>query len=185
MNIDKVKCIIEAILFVSEEPISLDKIKNLFEESIEKKQIKLIIEDLIKEYQQRDTALQIKYIANGYQLCTKSDYAHWINKLYNNKKIRKISRPSLETLAIVAYKQPIIKAEIESIRGITDSSGQLRVLLEKKMIKILGRKDVPGRPLMYGTTSEFLQYFGLPDLSALPQINEFKNFEWNGEHNGH
>ncbi|MFH0926127.1 MAG: SMC-Scp complex subunit ScpB [bacterium] len=178
MDTEKIKYIIEALLFVTETPITIDEIYNIIESSIEKNKIKEVLEALIKEYQERKTALQIKHVAQGYQFYTKPEYAQWISKLANiDKKDKKFSRSTLETLAIIAYKQPVIKAEIEAIRGITASSPQLKLLLEKKLIRISGKKDVPGRPLTYGTTKEFLQHFGLPNLAALPQLNDFKEFQ--------
>ena len=106
-------------------------------------------------------------------MITPPDHASWIRKLKKAKTSQRLSKPSLETLAIIAYKQPVVKAEIEEIRGV-DSSGVLKGLLDKRIIKIVGRMDVPGKPLMYGTTREFLQYFGLKDLSELPTLKEFE-----------
>ena len=115
-------------------------------------------------------------IAGGYQILTKTDFAEWIKKFNLIKLSARLSRAAVETLAIIAYKQPIIRPEIEVIRGV-NVEGILKNLLDRRLIKILGRKDVPGKPLLYGTTKEFLQYFGLKDLSELPTLKEFKESE--------
>ena len=120
----------------------------------------------------RLSGLRIVEVAGGYQIASRPELAQWIKRLKKVKQSSRLSKPSLETLAIVAYKQPIVKAEIEDIRGV-DSSGVLKGLLDKHMIKIIGRKDVAGRPILYATTKEFLQYFGLRDISDLPTLKEF------------
>ena len=120
--------------------------------------------------------MQLVEIANGYQLTTRSEYANWIKKLNKIKVSTKLSKPAMETLAIIAYKQPIIKPEVEKIRGV-DSGGVIKTLLERKLIKIIGRMDIVGKPMMYGTTSEFLQYFGLKDLTDLPTLREFQELK--------
>ena len=129
---------------------------------------------MIDEYNSRN--LQILQVAEGYQLCTRHDYSNWVRKFLKFDKTRKLSQPSLDTLSIIAYKQPLTKAEVEEIRGV-DSSGVVRTLLEKKIISPGGRKKVPGRPIMYRTTRKFLEYFGLKDLSDLPTLEDFKESE--------
>jgi segregation and condensation protein B len=126
---------------------------------------------LIENYNSRN--LQIVQVAEGYQLCTRHDYSDWVRKFLKFDKTTKLSQPSLDTLAIIAYKQPLTKAEVEEIRGV-DSSGVVKTLLEKKVISPGGRKKVPGRPIMYRTTRKFLEYFGLRDLSDLPTLEDFK-----------
>jgi len=133
---------------------------------------------LIDEYNSRN--LQILQVAEGYQLCTRHDYSDWVRKFLKFDKTTKLSQPSLDTLAIIAYKQPLTKAEVEEIRGV-DSSGVVRTLLEKKVISPGGRKKVPGRPIMYRTTRKFLEYFGLRDLSDLPTLEDFKESELEGQ----
>jgi segregation and condensation protein B len=132
--------------------------------------------ELIQEYKVRNTGLLIVEIANGYQMVTNPEYAEWVKKFRSSHMSSRLSIPALETLAIIAYRQPIIRAEIEQIRGVNSDSA-IRTLLEKRLIKILGRKEVPGRPFLYGTTREFLQYFGLKDLTELPTLKEFTQEE--------
>jgi segregation and condensation protein B len=170
MEDKEAKSILEAVLFISGEPITISALKNILE--INEKEVERIAGELIQEYRLRNTGLLIVEVAGGVQMVTNPSCAPWVKKLLTTSIPAKLSHQSLETLAIVAYKQPIIKAEIESIRGV-NSDGVLRTLLERRLIKILGRKEVPGRPLLYGTTREFLQYFGLNDLSELPTLKEF------------
>jgi segregation and condensation protein B len=115
-------------------------------------------------------------VAGGYQLATRPENAAWIRKFRSVKVSSKLSKPALETLAIVAYKQPITRSEVEAIRGV-NIGGIMRNLMERRLVKIVGKKDVPGKPMMYGTSLEFLQYFGLKDLSALPTLKEFQELE--------
>jgi segregation and condensation protein B len=158
----------------ADQPVSQTQLKNLFGDEIEKVSFKAVLEELIDEYNSRN--LQILQVAEGYQLCTRHDYSNWVRKFLKFDKTRKLSQPSLDTLSIIAYKQPLTKAEVEEIRGV-DSSGVVRTLLEKKIISPGGRKKVPGRPIMYRTTRKFLEYFGLKDLSDLPTLEDFKESE--------
>src|SRR3989304_2832803 len=128
--------------------------------------------ELQHEYDMRLSGLRIVEVAGGFQIASRPELAQWIKRLRKVKQSSRLSKPSLETLAIIAYKQPLVKAEIEDIRGV-DSSGVIKGLLDKHMIKIVGRKDVAGRPILYATTREFLQYFGLRDISDLPTLKEF------------
>lgn len=163
------KAIIEALIFVSETPVPLDSIREVLGE-IPKKDLQRILEEMIAEFQAAPRGFALAEVAGGYQFRTRTEYAEWVKKL---KKIKPfaLSQPSLETLAIVAYKQPVLRTEVEKIRGV-DSGGVLRTLLEKKLVKILGKKDVPGKPLVYGTSKRFLEMFGLKDLSGLPTLKD-------------
>ena len=174
MEREEVKAIIENVLLAADQPVSEAQFKNLFGEEVEKVSIKSVLDELIDEYGLRN--LQILQVAEGYQLCTRHDYSDWVRKFLKFDKTTKLSQPSLDTLAIIAYKQPLTKAEVEEIRGV-DSSGVVRTLLEKKVISPAGRKKVPGRPIMYRTTRKFLEYFGLRDLSDLPTLEDFKESE--------
>ncbi|HCC69491.1 MAG TPA: SMC-Scp complex subunit ScpB [Nitrospiraceae bacterium] len=165
------KAAIEALLFVSGEPLTAEMLKNILETG--ERDIERLMTELISEYQGRASGILIAEVAHGYQMVTSPDYAEWVRKLLRTAVSWRLSQPAIETLAIIAYKQPVIKAEIESIRGV-NSDGVLKTLLEKGLIKILGRKEVPGRPLMYGTSKGFLQYFGLKDLSELPTLRDFE-----------
>ena len=174
MEREEIKAIIENILLAADQPVSDAQFKNLFGDEVEKVSFKSVLEELIDEYNSRN--LQILQVAEGYQLCTRHDYSNWVRKFLKFDKTRKLSQPSLDTLSIIAYKQPLTKAEVEEIRGV-DSSGVVRTLLEKKIISPGGRKKVPGRPIMYRTTRKFLEYFGLKDLSDLPTLEDFKESE--------
>ena len=174
MEREEIKAIIENILLAADQPVSEAQFKNLFGDKVEKVSFKSVLEELIDEYNSRN--LQILQVAEGYQLCTRHDYSNWVRKFLKFDKTRKLSQPSLDTLSIIAYKQPLTKAEVEEIRGV-DSSGVVRTLLEKKIISPGGRKKVPGRPIMYRTTRKFLEYFGLKDLSDLPTLEDFKESE--------
>jgi len=171
---EEIKAIIENILLAADQPVSETQFKNLLGGEVEKISFKLVLEELIDEYNSRN--LQILHVAEGYQLCTRHDYSDWVRKFLKFDKTTKLSQPSLDTLAIIAYKQPLTKVEVEEIRGV-DSSGVVRTLLEKKIISPGGRKKVPGRPIMYRTTRKFLEYFGLRDLSDLPTLEDFKESE--------
>lgn len=164
--------ILEALLFVAHEPLSLDRFVALIGD-VKKAEIEQALGRMRHALEQEGRGLHLIEVAGGYRLATKTEYAPWIRRLEKTKAAPKLSRSALESLAIIAYKQPIVRAEIEEIRGV-ETSGVLRTLLERKLVRIVGRKDVPGRPIMYGTTKFFLEHFGLRDLSELPPLKEFK-----------
>lgn len=174
MEDKEAKSIIESLLFISGETVTLDTLRKITE--IDKYNTERLVKDLIDEYALRNSGIIIVEVAGGYQMVTNPGCAPWVKKLLSTAVPKKLTQSSLETLAIIAYKQPIIKAEIEAIRGV-NSDGVVKTLLERRVIKILGRKEAPGRPLMYGTTPEFLQYFGLKDLSELPTLKEFEEVD--------
>jgi len=174
MEHEELKAVIENVLFAADQPVSVGQLQGLFAETTEKAALKSALDELIREYQSRN--LQLMEVAEGYQLMTRHDYSDWVRKFMKLDKTAKLSQPSLDTLAIIAYKQPLTKAEVEEIRGV-DSSGVVRTLLEKKVIAPSGRKKVPGRPIMYRTTRKFLEYFGLMDLNDLPTLEDFKESE--------
>jgi len=165
----EIKAVIEALVFVSETPVGLDSIREVLVD-IPRMDLQRILSEMIEEYKTSPRGFSLVEVSGGYQFRTRMEHAEWVKKL---KKIKPfaLSQPSLETLAIVAYKQPVLRTEIEKIRGV-DSGGVLRTLLEKKLIKILGKKDVPGKPLVYGTSKRFLETFGLKDLSGLPTLKD-------------
>lgn len=171
MDINTAKAVIENILFIADSPITLEKIGEVFNGDVNKAEIKGILDELKADYNGR--GVQLVEIAEGYQLCTRPEYAEWIKKFYKIDKGSKLSHASLETLSIIAYKQPITRIEMEEIRGV-DSGGVVKTLSEKNLIKNMGRKKVPGRPMMYGTTRKFLEYFGLKSLTDLPTLEELK-----------
>jgi segregation and condensation protein B len=168
------KSIFEAVLFIAGEPVTLETLSGIT--GLEKIEVERLVKELISEYSVKNRGLLITEVAGGVQMVTNPACASWIKKFLATGIPTRLSQQSLETLAIIAYKQPIIKAEIEAIRGV-NSDGVIKTLLERRLIKILGRKDVPGRPLMYGTTKEFLQCFGLKDLSELPTLKELQEME--------
>jgi segregation and condensation protein B len=172
MEEHELTAVIEALLFVSGEPISLDKLAEVLEET-ETDRIRQALDRLRQNYDAAGRGLQIVEVAGGYQIATRSECAPWIKALEKIKSATRLSRSGLETLAIVAYKQPVTRGEIEAIRGV-DSAGVLKTLLERRIVKIVGRREGLGRPMLYGTTREFLHYFGLKDLSELPAMKEFK-----------
>lgn len=176
MDDKETKSIIEALLFISGEPITVEILKNILE--INSEEVQRITYELINEYQLKNSGILITEVGGGIQMVTNPACAPWVKKLLATALPARLSQQSLETMAIVAYKQPIIKAEIESLRGV-NSDGVLKTLLERRLIKIFGRKEVPGRPLIYGTTKEFLQYFGLKDLTELPTLKEFQEVDGN------
>ena len=172
----ELKSVVEALLFVTSDPLELDKIQEIIGtdysgQKLDKKQVREALAELTTDYQNRNSALQLVEIANGWQLCTKKEYAVWLDKLAKTKDVYKLSNSALETLSIIAYKQPLTRAEVEHIRGV-DSGGVIHNLLEKRLVRITGRKEVLGHPLLYGTSDEFLQYFGLASIADLPMLED-------------
>lgn len=165
------KSAIEALLFVSDKPIVIDQLRQVFPE-LKPSDITDLIKTVQDEYVARQAGMVVVEIAGGWQMLSDSHAASYIREFYKTKTKEKLSRPALETLAIIAYKQPAGRAEVEVIRGV-NSDGTVAHLLNKGLIKIVGRKEVPGRPFLYGTTKEFLDYFGLKGLEDLPKIEEF------------
>ncbi len=175
------KQLIEGLIFAADEPLTVRQIKAIYEQQvpggeerhIEQAEVQQIIQELNAEYQKNDKAYRIIAIAGGFQFATVKEYAEWIGRLYKEQSRRKLSQSSLESLAIIAYKQPISKPEIESIRGV-NCDYVLKTLLEKELVTIVGRAQTVGRPLLYGTTREFLQHFGLNDVTDLPRPREIE-----------
>jgi segregation and condensation protein B len=168
----ELRAILESLLFVSPEPLSATRLVAVLED-VTKAEVERTLRSLGKDLEQEGRGVRLAEIAGGYRLVTKQEYAPWIKRLDKAKSAAKLSRSALESLAIIAYKQPIVRSEIEEIRGV-ETSGVVRTLLERKLVRIVGRKEVPGRPIMYGTTKFFLEHFGLNDLSQLPPLREFK-----------
>jgi segregation and condensation protein B len=168
--------VIEAILFASDEPLSADRLVNIAEFNGGVKQVKKCIEMLNEQYQQSGRAFRIEEIAGGFQMMTLPEYNNWLKNLLRQRADNKLSPAALETLAIIAYKQPIIRADIESIRGVACGE-MVRSLMYKGLVKIVGKAEVLGRPLLYGTTKKFLEVFGLNDLKDLPKAEELKQPE--------
>jgi len=166
------KGILEALLFVSGEPVSVDRLLGVVEGS-SRAELTAALRSLQTDYAADNRGLQIVEVAGGFQIATRPDCAPWIKRLEKTKAGAKLSRSAMETLAIIAYKQPLVRSEIEQIRGV-DTAGVLRTLRDRRLVRIVGRKDIPGRPIMYGTTKQFLQAFGLKDLSDMPALRDIK-----------
>lgn len=168
MSEQKLKSILEAILFAASEPISMEQFQDALPD-VGKRAIRKALTALQDEYQEIDRSFHLVEIANGYQVCTRPEYSEWIQKFYTRQVRVTLSPSALETLAIVAYKQPITRADVAAIRGV-NSDSVLNSLVEKRMVRITGRKE--GRALLFSTTDEFLQQFGLKDASDLPSLDE-------------
>jgi len=171
--------IIDALIFASETPLPAQRIKQIIEEvsheEITVAEIHSVIDAINSINREPQRGFYLQEVAGGYQLRTRPAFAPWIRRLRKSRTMR-MTQSSLETLAIVAYRQPVIRAEIEKIRGV-DSGGIIKNLLERNLIKIVGRKNVPGRPFMLGTTKKFLEVFGLEKLADLPTLKDFENLD--------
>jgi segregation and condensation protein B len=172
-GLDDIKATFEALLFVSHDPLTMEKLASVLE-GVPKSTLKTTMQTLQEEYEQVGRGLQITEVAGGYVMVTSPEHSAAIKKLSKAKTSTKLSRSALEAMAIISYKQPITRSEIEKIRGV-ETSGVLRTLLDQKMIRIVGRQEIPGRPILYGTGKQFLQRFGLRDLRDLPPLKELKD----------
>jgi segregation and condensation protein B len=166
LDTDELKAIVEALVFASDSPLRLERIAEIVE--TEKSKVSATLDELLEEYRQGGRGFVLVEVAGGFQFRTRPEHGEWLRRLSQSRPFR-FTRAALETMAIVAYRQPITRAEIDYLRGV-DSGGVLKTLLEKRLIRILGKKDIPGKPLIYGTTRDFLELFGLKDLSGLPTL---------------
>ena len=171
LETEDLKKIIETLLFITDRPVKPTRIADVVE-TADARRVREIIHELQAEYVRDSRAVQIVEIGGGFQMATKPEYGRWVRRLYNEKMTTKLSNAALETLAIIAYKQPITRAEMESIRGV-DVAGPLERLLERALVRVVGKKDTIGRPMVYGTTDEFLRLFGLNKISELPDLQVF------------
>lgn len=169
MEREELKSIIESLLFVADGPLTLQRFGEVLEQA-DKQTLKEILAELQADYESQSRGIRLVEVAGGYQLRTTKANADWVKKFLGGRPAR-MGKATLETLAIVAYRQPITKAEVEAIRGV-DVDGVITTLLERNLIRAVARKDVPGRPFLYGTTPEFLQLFNLKDLADLPPLKE-------------
>ena len=176
MTPTQLQAIIEAALMVAGQPLTVTALQNLFPE--ESRPTSADIKTVLAAIQERyaNSGIELQEVASGYRLQAKAELSPWLSKLWEERSPR-YSRAFLETLAIIAYKQPITRAEIEEIRGVTVSTHIIRTLQEREWIRIIGYREVPGKPAIYGTTKEFLDHFNLKSLTALPTLAEFKNLE--------
>jgi segregation and condensation protein B len=170
---EDLKNIIESLLFVAEEPLTIDRLKKIIT-GAQSQELRGALEELSADYETRQGGFYLNHVAGGYQIRTRPEYKEWIKHMLQPKPLR-LSKAALETLAIIAYKQPVIRSDVEHIRGV-DCGGVLRVLLERKFIRVLGRKEIPGRPLIYATTKRFLEVFDLKNLKDLPTPKEIEEF---------
>ncbi|HLD82510.1 MAG TPA: SMC-Scp complex subunit ScpB [Candidatus Omnitrophota bacterium] len=173
MTQNNLKAVIEALLFASPKPLSLEKIRDVLD-NLETTQIRGILEELSLEYERSNRGMRITEIAGGFQMITAANFSTFLNKLYKERFVERLSKPALETLAIIAYKQPLTRLEIESLRNV-NVDGVVRGILGRGLIRVAGRKKAPGRPKVYGTTAQFLEYFGLKSLEELPKIENFQS----------
>jgi segregation and condensation protein B len=171
---DNLKHIIESLIFVSGNPLSIEQIKSVVPE-VDTKEIRSCLTELIQEYEERNGGFYLRHVAGAYQFRSRPEYREYVTRLVQANPLR-LSKAALETLAIIAYKQPVIRSDIEHIRGV-DCGGIIRTLMEHKLIRVLGRKDIPGRPLIYSTTKRFLELFDLSSLRDLPTLKEIEAFE--------
>jgi segregation and condensation protein B len=168
---DSHKSILEALLFTSEKPLTVESLKAAMENT-GIAEINALLNELKEEYESQDRGIRIIEVAGGYRMNTAPQFSAYVKKLFKDRRVERLSKPALETLAIIAYKQPLTKHQIQSIRNVNNDA-MIHNLLEKNFIRITGRKKAPGRPFVYGTTREFLEYFGLKSLDELPKITEF------------
>lgn len=168
------KAIIEALIFASDCPLSAGRIADILTD-MKKDDIDHTIKGLMKEYEERSGGFYLQEVAGGFQFRTRENLGSWIQKMRRGRPLM-LTPAAMETLAVVAYRQPVVKSEIDKIRGV-DVSGSLRGLLEKKFVRIMGRKDVPGKPIIYGTTKKFLEVFNLKDLLELPTLRDLKDLQ--------
>jgi len=163
------KTIIEGLLFVSDAPLKAERVAAVLD--IERAEAQRLLLELVADFQSPARGFMLAEVAEGFQFRTRPEHADWYRRLGRQRTFR-FSRAALETLAIIAYRQPVTRPEIEYLRGV-DSGGVLKTLLDKRLVRILGKREIPGRPLLYGTTREFLEFFNLRDLTGLPTLKEF------------
>lgn len=169
LDIPELKPLVEALVFAADGPIRVERLADVL--AVDMARVTEALQALERDYTEQPRGFLLQEVAGGYQLRTRPEYADILRRLGRSRPFR-FSRPALESLAIIAYRQPITRAEVEYLRGV-DSGSVIKTLLEKHLVRILGKKDVPGKPIIYGTTRQFLELFGLPDLTALPTLREF------------
>ncbi|MHB9154164.1 MAG: SMC-Scp complex subunit ScpB [Endomicrobiales bacterium] len=182
METAEIKMIIEALLFAADQPVNDIIIKSILGEVSQGQDIEALVKEIGGDYAQRNGPIELRFVAGGWQLATRKEFGSWVRRLYREKTTLRLSNSALETLSVVAYKQPITRSEIEEIRGV-EVSGVLETLLERKLVRVVGRKEALGRPLLYGTTQEFLRHFGLGHLSELPSLEEVTQQEESAQEN--
>ena len=177
MEINKLKNILEAVLLAADRTLTVIQMEALFEldeERPTRDEIRQALHEMAEDYETR--GYELKQVASGFRLQVRQQYANWVGRLWEEKPAR-YTRALLETMALIAYRQPVTRGEIEEVRGVSVSSNIIKTLLERDWIKVLGHKDVPGKPSLYGTTREFLDYFNLKSLDQLPTLAEIKDLD--------
>ena len=177
MNHPDLKKLVEAALMVIAQPLSISDMLSMFEDGLEKpdrNEVRKALDELREDYAER--GVELKEVASGFRFQARSDFAGWINRLYDERPQR-YSQALLETLAIIAYQQPVTRGEIENIRGVSLSTGIVRTLFEREWIKVVGHRDAPGHPELLATTKQFLDYFNLKELAELPSLGEIKDID--------
>ena len=176
MNNEELKPVVEGLIFAADEPMSIKDLFAIFNEqaAIEQVQIKEVLDLLKEDYEGR--GLELKEVGSGFRFQVRENHAEWVAKLWQERPAR-YSRASLETLALIAYRQPITRAEIEDVRGVSVSSNIIKALLEREWVRVVGHRDVPGKPALYSTTKEFLDYFNMKSLEDLPPLSELKDID--------
>lgn len=175
MSEDNTKAVVEALLFASDKPLSIEQMRDVLDH-LKAEEIRSLLAELKSEYETSCRGISITEVAGGFQMVTPSSFAPFLKKLYKGRSGEKLSKPALETLAIIAYKQPITKLEIESLRSV-NVDGVISSLVEKNLIRITGRKKAPGRPFVFGTSKIFLEHFGLNSLDDLPKMDKFSELK--------
>jgi segregation and condensation protein B len=172
MQVEQLKQVVEVLVFASDIPLPVDQIRAIIEETTAE-EIVHAVEELNGDYRQTERTFQIVHIGGGYQMVTHENYAAWVKKLFQGRLKQKLSQAALETLSVIAFRQPVAKPDIEAIRGV-NCDAVIRTLLERKLVTIAGRADGPGKPLLLKTTREFLRHFGVNDISDLPKPKEIE-----------
>jgi segregation and condensation protein B len=172
MQLDQLKQVVEVLIFASDIPLPVDQIRATVEETTVEDVVRAV-DELNVEYRQSGRTFQIVHVAGGYQMVTHENYTSWVRKLFAGRLKQKLSQAAMETLSVIAFRQPVGKPDIEAIRGV-NCDGVIRTLLERKLITLSGRDDGPGRALLYKTTREFLRYFGVNEISDLPKPKELE-----------
>ena len=172
MEISEMQAVMEAIIYVADDPVKMEHLQEVFPEE-SRENIKQALAETVEAFNRREGGMQIREVAGGWRMTTRPEHHEYIRSYLKTRPSSKLSLAALETLAVVAYKQPVTQAEIQAIRGKKSNSSALQTLLEKKLVSIQGRKQVVGRPMLYGTSREFLIHFGLNSLADLPTLEEF------------
>ncbi|RKY30765.1 MAG: SMC-Scp complex subunit ScpB [Candidatus Omnitrophota bacterium] len=181
MSENNIKAVIEALLFASEKPLTLEQIRGILD-NLSNEEIRVNLDQLKQDYEELNRGIRLIEVAGGFRLVTAPVFVSFLKKLYKQRQVEKLSRPALETLAIIAYKQPVTRFQIETIRRV-NVDGIMKTLMDRGLLRVTGRKKAPGRPKVYGTSRQFLEYFGLKSLEELPKVEDFLKEQLKNENN--